>query len=136
MSQQNQVVIKTDQSNLDDYERGDIQLARLYKEDNMVLHLDEEGNKVKYPLSTKIDSLGNVGVGIQLYFKFLSYFTIVFFIASLISIPQLYYNFAGNSIEELSFTSLQLKFSLSNQAQLQMYYPSNTSWSYWSDSAN
>jgi len=69
---------------------------------------------VKYPLSTKIDSLGNVGVGIQLYFKFLSYFTIVFFIASLISIPQLYYNFAGNSIEELSFTSLQLKFSLSN----------------------
>ena len=100
---------------MDDFEKANRFLALMYKNDNMIMKLNQDGEKVKFPLSTSINNLGNVGVGIQLYFKFLSYFAIVFFMMSLIAAPQMYYNYMGNSIEELQTSNLQLKLSLANQ---------------------
>lgn len=62
------------------------------------MKIDEDGNKIKFPLSTDVNQLENLGVGIKLYFKFLSYFSIVFFIMTLLAIPQMYYNWVGESI--------------------------------------
>jgi len=72
---------------MDDFEKANRFLALMYKNDNMIMKLNQDGEKVKFPLSTSINNLGNVGVGIQLYFKFLSYFAIVFFMMSLIAAP-------------------------------------------------
>jgi hypothetical protein len=105
---------KTDDSNQDDYEPGNYELAKMHKQNLMVRYRDKNGHLQQYDFFTSLDKLGKLGIGVELYFKFLRFFAVVFLLMGLVTIPALYSNYNGHGLEDHSSSSYLMKFTLAN----------------------
>lgn len=80
----------------------------------MVRYRDKNGHLQQYDFMTSLDKLGKLGIGVELYFKFLRFFTVVFLLMGLATIPALYSNYNGNGLADLTSSSYLMKFTLAN----------------------
>ncbi|CAG9311615.1 unnamed protein product [Blepharisma stoltei] len=70
----------------------------------------------KYPIiGTNLSTLGEYGVGLELYFQFIKQFAIIFFIISGISIWPIYENYQGNYLADTAQKASYTFISLANQ---------------------
>ena len=90
-------------------------MAEVYKKSQMVNYMDEEEGVVKqYEICADIDKLGKFGIGIELYFKFLRFYTLVFLLMSCAVAPAIYNNYIGNGLQNLQAQNFLLKATLAN----------------------
>lgn len=128
--------MKTDDSNQDDYEPGNFELAKMHKQNLMVRYRDEKGHLKQYDFMTSLSNLGKLGIGVELYFKFLRFFTLVFFLMGCATIPGMYSNYHGHGLSSLNTSAYLQKFTLANQPMLTVSYPSDTTLAWWQNTAN
>lgn len=121
----------SEHSEQDEYVKGNYPSALEFKERQMVRYLDKEGNLQPYPLSIPLNKLGKLGIGIEMYFKFLKFFSVLFFLMSLATIPAMYTNYMGNGLENVTTQGYLQKFMIANQPTIQVVYPSDSSRAFW-----
>jgi hypothetical protein len=76
--------------------KGDKYKAQHYRDQNMIRDASGENYKDYSVFSTPISTLGNYGIGLELYFYLLKYLTVLFFIIGGISIWPILVNIDGD----------------------------------------
>lgn len=94
------------------YTKADEQKAREHKFNTTIW--DKEG-KLRPIWKTSINDFGEHGVGLMLYFMFLKWMSIGLFIVTILSLPCLIVNCAGNGITDSNKISLLDYTTISNQ---------------------
>ena len=100
----------------EDYGDPNLKEAKEYSEFRSFRRVNEQGELEKFPFCCDLNELGQFGAGVELYFRFLKCFALVFFIMFLVTAYSLQLNFNGDGYSQAEGT-IFIKTTLGNHKQ-------------------
>jgi len=97
----------------EDYCDPNFQKAKEYSEFRSFRRVNDDGKLEHLPFCCNLNELGQFGAGIQLYFHFLKFFSLVFLIMFLMTAYSIKLNFTGEGYSKTEGTIL-IKTTLGN----------------------